>query len=67
LKRGWGVGMEKWNSVARGPDGKTTPKEERDKMHLGNQQPNAFRYQYKVREALNPNHLGDEYFETLED
>ena len=67
LKRGWGVGMEKWNSVARGPDGKTTPKEERDRMHMANPQPNAFRYQYKVREALNPNHLGDEYFETLED
>ena len=67
MKRGWGVGMEKWNSVARGSDGKTTPKEERDRMHLAAPQPNAFRYQYKVREALNPNHLGDEYFETLED
>jgi len=67
IKRGWGVGMEKWNSVARGPDGKTTPKEERDKMHLGAPQPNVFRYQYRVREALNPNNLGDEYFETLED
>jgi len=67
LKRGWGVGMEKWNSVARGPDGKTTPKEERDKMHLANPQPNIFRYQHKVREALNPNNLGDEYFETLDD
>jgi glycolate oxidase len=67
IKRGWGVGMEKWNSVARGSDGKTTPKEERDKMHLAAPQPNVFRYQYKVREALNPNNLGDEYFETLED
>jgi len=67
IKQGWGVGMEKWNSVARGPDGKTTPKEERDKLHLAAPQPNVFRYQYKVREALNPNHLGDEYFETLED
>ncbi|MBN1454199.1 MAG: FAD-binding oxidoreductase [Anaerolineales bacterium] len=67
IKRGWGVGMEKWNSVARGSDGKTTPKEERDKMHLAAPQPNVFRYQHKVREALNPNHLGDEYFETLED
>jgi hypothetical protein len=36
-------------------------------MHLAAPQPNAFRYQYKVREALNPNRLGDEYFETLED
>jgi len=67
IKRGWGVGMEKWNSVARGSDGKTTPKEERDKMHLAAPQPNVFRYQYKVRESLNPNNLGDEYFETLED
>ncbi|CAG1009319.1 putative FAD-linked oxidoreductase [Anaerolineales bacterium] len=67
IQRGWGGGMEKWNSVARGSDGKTTPKEERDKMHLAAPQPNVFRYQYKVREALNPNNLGDEYFETLED
>ena len=67
VKRGWGVGMEKWNGAARGPDGKTTPKEERDKMHLAAPQPDVFRYQHKVREALNPNHLGDEYFETLED
>ena len=67
VKRGWGVGMEKWNGAARGSDGKTTPKEKRDKMHLAAPQPNVFRYQYKVREALNPNNLGDEYFETLED
>jgi glycolate oxidase len=67
IKRGWGVGMEKWNSAARGSDGKTTPKEERDRMRLAAPQPNVFRYQYKVREALNPNNLGDEYFETLED
>jgi len=67
IKRGWGVGMEKWNAAARGPDGKTTPKEERDKMHLATPQPDVFRYQHKVREALNPNNLGDEYFETLDD
>ena len=67
IDRGWGVGMEKWNSVARGSDGKTTSKEERDRMHLAAPQPNVFRYQYKVREALNPNNLGDEYFETLDD
>ena len=67
IKRGWGVGMEKWNAAARGPDGKATPKEERDKMHLATPQPNVFRYQHKVREALNPNNLGDAYFETLED
>ncbi|MBN1313594.1 MAG: FAD-binding oxidoreductase [Anaerolineae bacterium] len=67
IDRGWGVGMEKWNAVARGPDGKTTPKEERDRMHKDTPQPSMFRYQHKVREALNPNDLGDAYYETLED
>jgi hypothetical protein len=67
LERGWGIGMEKWNSVARGPDGKTTPKAERDRIHLAAPQPAVFRYQHKVREAFNPNDLGDAYYETLED
>jgi glycolate oxidase len=67
LKKGWGIGMEKWNSVARGPDGRTTPKEERDGIHLSAPQPSVFRYQHKVREAFNPNDLGDAYYETLED
>jgi hypothetical protein len=59
--------MEKWNSQARGPDGKTTPKEERDRMHLAAPQPSVFRYQQKIKEAFNPNDLGDAYYETLED
>ena len=59
--------MEKWNSVARGSDGKATPKQERDKLHIAAPQPNVFRYQYKVRKAINPNNLGDEYYETLDD
>jgi hypothetical protein len=67
LEKGWGVGMEKWNAQARGPDGRTTPKEERDRIHLASPQPSAFRYQHKIREALNPNDLGDAYYETFED
>lgn len=67
IKRGWGVGMEAWNSVARGSDGFNTPKAERDRMHLGAPQPDVFRYQAAVRRALNPNDLGDAYYETLED
>ncbi len=66
LEKGWGVGMEKWNAQCRGADGRTTPKEERDRIHLSAPQPSVFRYQHKVREALNPNELGDEYFETLD-
>ncbi|MGD8455187.1 MAG: FAD-binding oxidoreductase [Anaerolineales bacterium] len=67
VNRGWGVGMEKWNGQNRGPDGRTPPKEERDEIHRSAPQPNVFRYQHKVREALNPNDLGDAYFETLDD
>jgi glycolate oxidase len=67
LERGWGVGMEKWNAVARGPDGRTTPKEERDRIHLSAPQPSVFRYQHKIRQAFNPNDLGDAYYETLDD
>jgi glycolate oxidase len=67
LARGWGVGMEKWNASARGPDGRATPKEERDRIHRSAPQPLAFRYQHKIRQAFNPNDLGDAYYETLED
>ena len=66
LERGWGVGMEKWNAQCRGADGRTTPKDERDRVHLSAPQPSVFRYQHKVREALNPNDLGDAYYETLD-
>ncbi len=67
IKRGWGVGMENWNAAAVGPDGRTPPKEVRDKIHLSAPQPSIYRYQYKIRKAFNPNNLGDAYYETLED
>jgi hypothetical protein len=67
LEKGWGVGMEKWNSQARGLDGRTAPKEERDRIHLSAPQPDVFRYQHRIREAFNPNDLGDAYYETLDD
>ncbi len=67
LARGWGVGMEKWNNAARGPDGRATPKEARDQMHRSAPQPSVFRYQHKIRQAFNPNDLGDAYYETLDD
>ena len=67
VERGWGVGMEAWNSVARASDGYATPEAQRDAMHLGAPQPDVFRYQARLREALNPNDLGDAYYETLVD
>jgi FAD/FMN-containing dehydrogenase len=66
-RRGLGVGMEAWNAVARGSDGYATRKAERDAMHLASPQPDVWRYQARIREALNPNDLGDAYYETLED
>lgn len=67
-QKGWmGAGMEKWNAAARGEDGRTTPKEERDRLHLSMPQPSVYRYQRKIREAFNPKDLGDAYFETLDE
>jgi hypothetical protein len=36
-------------------------------MHLASPQPEVFRYQSKIRRAFNPNDLGDQYYETLDD
>ena len=66
LGKGWGPGMERMNSVCRGSDGMATPKKVRDKMHLDSPQPAAFHYQWQVKQALDPNDLGDEYYETLD-
>jgi hypothetical protein len=67
VSRKWGAGMERTNAVSRGSDGRTTTKEERDRILLSNRQPSTFRYQRKIREAFDPNNLGDAYYQTLED
>ena len=60
-------GMERINSVSRGSDGRTTPKEERKRILSASRQPTVFYYQRKIKEAFNPNNLGDAYYVTLED
>jgi hypothetical protein len=60
-------GMERINSVSRGSDGRTTPKEERERILSASRQPTVFYYQRKIKEAFNPNNLGDAYYVTLED
>ena len=65
VKRGWGPGMEKQNDSARWTDGKTTPKEIRDKLLSGGQS-SVFRYQRRIKETFDPNDLGDTYYRTLE-
>jgi hypothetical protein len=67
MEKGWGPGMEKMNEYARWSDGRTTPKEVRDRIFLASAQPQAFRYQRKIRETFNPNDLGDAYYRTLDE
>jgi hypothetical protein len=67
IQKGWGPGMEKMNEYARWSDGKTTPKEVRDKIFLSSAQPQTFRYQRKIKETFNPNDLGDAYYRTLDE
>jgi glycolate oxidase len=66
LEKGWGIGMERMNLAARGSDGRAVPKEERDRMHLAEKQPAMFNYQWQIKQALDPNNLGDEYYATLD-
>ncbi|MCK4274414.1 MAG: hypothetical protein KAW90_05930, partial [Dehalococcoidales bacterium] len=67
MEKGFGPGMEKMNDYARWTDGKTTPKEIRDRILGAAAQPEAFRYQRKFKETFNPNDLGDGYYRTLDD
>ena len=67
MERGFPPGMERLNAVSRGADGKATPKEEREHMLSGSPQPAVFRYQRKIKEALDPNDLGDAYYMTLDE
>jgi hypothetical protein len=57
--------MEKQNDSARWTDGKTTPKEIRNKLLSGGQS-SVFRYQRRIKETFDPNDLGDTYYRTLE-
>ncbi len=65
-ENGWGPGMERAQSVARGSDGRATPEKVRRKMLSESPQPGVFNYQWKIRQIFDPNNLGDEYYKTLE-
>ena len=57
--------MERWNAPSRGADGRETTPAEREEMLGGSPQPAVFHYQRKIKEALDPNNLGDAYYVTL--
>ena len=67
VQRGWGPGMEKQMDSARWTDGKTTPKEIRDRLLLSSAQPSAFRYQRRIKETFDPNDIGDTHYRTLDE
>ena len=67
VEMGIGSGIERLNSLSRGPDGKEVPQEQRDQALSATLLGVAFRYQQKIKETFNPNDLGDGYYLTLED
>jgi hypothetical protein len=58
--------MERMYSISRQDNGYATTKEDQEKMASASAQPLIFEYQWKIRELLDPKHLGDAYYVTLE-
>jgi hypothetical protein len=58
--------MERMYALSRGNDGYARPKEEHEEVLASMLQPLAYEYQWKIREILDPNRLGDAYYTTLE-
>ena len=48
-------------------DGKTTPKEIRDRLLLTSAKPVTFRCQRRIKETFDPNNLGDTHYRTLDE
>jgi len=65
-QRKWGTGMERQNALCRGSDGKAFPREILNQAYSHSPLAQALRYQQKIKEAFNPNDLGDPHYLTLE-
>lgn len=66
MEKGWGSDMGSWCADSRGTEGYEVPQEQQNAMYIHAPQPLLFNYQLKVREAFNPNKLGDSYYKTLD-
>lgn len=64
-EKGLGVDMGHWNQDLRREDGLGFTQEEHDAMYVKLPQPLVTAYQYKVRDAINPNNLCGSYYRTL--
>lgn len=58
--------MERMYAISRHDNGYGLTKEEQESKLAGSPQSIIYEYQWKIREFLNPNHLGDAYYVTLE-
>jgi hypothetical protein len=67
VKRGIPSGLERLNSLSRGPDGNELPQEKRQKALSAGKQSHVFRYQDQIRRLFNPNDLGDGYYLTIQE
>jgi hypothetical protein len=65
LGKGLGADFGRWNSDARRPDGYNYTQEEHDAIYKNLPQPLLAEYQWKIREAFNPNRLTGSYYKTL--
>ncbi|MBN2625239.1 MAG: FAD-binding oxidoreductase [Spirochaetales bacterium] len=64
-KYAFGPDFCRWNSDVRHVNGYSYTQEEHDEMFAKAPQPWIYAYQYKIREAVNPNHLCGSYLRTL--
>ena len=64
-KYAFGPDFCRWNSDVRHMNGYSFTQEEHDAMFVNAPQPWIYAYQYKIREALNPNNLCGSYLRTV--
>jgi glycolate oxidase len=65
MKHGFGADFCRWNDDTRQPDGYDYTQEQHDGFYGKIAQPALAEYQWKIREAFNPNHLTGSYYKTL--
>ena len=65
IESGMGPCMGAQCGDARDPEGYAVAQEVQEEALVRSAQPHVFQYQWKIREAFNPNHLGDKYYRTL--
>jgi hypothetical protein len=65
MEHGLGA-MERMYVMSRRDDGYARSQEEQEAWLLRMSQPLVYEYQWKIRKLVDPNHLGDAYYMTLE-